>query len=125
MPYSLSRLKFNKEYTPRPQQQCDTCTFNISIVFIKTDQLWYLRYDGYLCNNIVSVHRGHLLVCVDYIPINVRHLTPEIDTFIKHHINQCVTAGTIMNLIRETYGKIVSESAIYKYREKRTYATLK
>ena len=24
MPYSSSALKFNKEYTPRPQEQCDT-----------------------------------------------------------------------------------------------------
>jgi hypothetical protein len=125
MPYSLSALNFNKEYTSRPQEQCDTCPFNISIVLNKIDQLWYLRYDSYLRNKIVTIHRGYLSVCVDHIPIKSVHLTADIDTFIKHHINQRVTASTITNPIRETYGKNVSESDIYKYRNKLMYATLK
>ena len=73
----------------------------------------------------MTIHRGHISVCVDHIPIKVSHLTVDIDTFIKHHINQRVTDGTKTNLIRETFRKIVSESVIYKYRNKSMYATLK
>ena len=44
--------------------------------------------------------------------LKVSHLTPDIDSVIKHHINQRVTAGAITNFIRETYGKTVSEGDI-------------
>ena len=120
---SLGR-KRNKSYTPRPVCNGDLCDFNFSFFCNREDDKWYLRYP-FRKNKCNPCHNGHLPLCVEHVTMALRHLPPEIDQFIIHHLNEHVHTTTIAKLILQSYGKVVTDKSIRQYRDKMSYSILK
>ena len=120
----IVNLNRNKSYTPRPVCNDDRCKFNFTIICNKGDEKWYLRY-SYRTNKCNPYHNGHIPLCVEHVTMALRHLPPEIDQFIVHHLNEHVHSTTIAKLILQTYGKVVTAMAIRQYRDNINYSILK
>ena len=57
--------------------------------------------------------------------MDLRHLYPELDQGIIHHPKENVHPTTIVRLILQLYGKVVTEMFIYQYRDTAAYSILK
>ena len=42
------------------------------------------------------------------------HLSPGIDTFIIHHLNEHVPSSTITKLVLQTYGRVITDKSIHR-----------
>ena len=112
----------NTVYNSRPACNDDACMFNLpfSVMQQTADSI----YDTIM--DVISVI--HTINNISHLALNMcqlRHLPPDIDKFIIHHLNDHVPSSTITKLVLQTYDWIISQKVIYQYRDNLEYLILK